>query len=314
MDIVACFDHCFVMPTGVMIYSVCANNVESEIVFHLVIDESVTEKDKKDLTDTVSAYKGKSVVFYPISSDEFINLPALKGQNHLNHATYYRLALSDILPSTLQKVLYLDGDIIVVHSLQSLWETDLTGYALAAVPAGSCSTEITIYNRLGYSLEFGYFNAGVLLINLEYWHKKQISKVFREFISTRYGDIRAHDQDVLNAVFFDKKLSLPIKYNLTMPYLSRWPMFDKARYGKELEEALTNPVIIHFTPNHPWCFNRYTFPLESIFHEYKSKTIWSHVPIKDKRPLMLRLRHHIADTMRRMGLCSPLPKIYIDLP
>jgi lipopolysaccharide biosynthesis glycosyltransferase len=46
MDIVACLDKGFVMPTGVMMYSVCTNNQETEIMFHLVVDESVTGTDQ----------------------------------------------------------------------------------------------------------------------------------------------------------------------------------------------------------------------------------------------------------------------------
>ena len=314
MDIVACFDSGFVMPTGVMMYSVCMNNKDVDIVFHLIVDESVSEKDKKDLEETVIAFKGKAVVFYSVSSMDFMNLPALKGQNHLTQATYYRLVLSDILPRSLKKVLYLDGDIIVEHSLQSLWNIDLSGYALAAVPSASSSTDISIYNRLGYSLDFGYFNAGVLFINLEYWRMNQMSKVFKKFLSIHYNDIYGHDQDVLNAVFFDKKLSLPIKYNLTMPYLSKWPKFDIFKYRRELEEALNEPVIIHFAPDHPWYYNRFAFPLECIFYKYQNQTRWRDWGKRDKRPIPLRLRHLVGDAMRKVKLLPQLPQIYISIP
>ena len=55
MDIVACTDKWFVMPTGVMMYSVCANNQDTEIMFHLVVDESVTDADRNDLKKTVES-------------------------------------------------------------------------------------------------------------------------------------------------------------------------------------------------------------------------------------------------------------------
>ena len=42
MDIVACTDNRFVMPTGVMIQSVCVNNPDVDIVFHIIVDDSVT--------------------------------------------------------------------------------------------------------------------------------------------------------------------------------------------------------------------------------------------------------------------------------
>lgn len=78
MDLVACLDRNYVMPIGVMMYSVCVNNQDTYITFHLVVDESVTEKDKNDLSETVSAFCGKSVLFYHIRSGDYKSLPILK--------------------------------------------------------------------------------------------------------------------------------------------------------------------------------------------------------------------------------------------
>lgn len=46
MDVIACVDNGYVMPTGVMAYSFCYNNQDVDTVFHFIVDESVTEKDK----------------------------------------------------------------------------------------------------------------------------------------------------------------------------------------------------------------------------------------------------------------------------
>lgn len=60
MDIEACIDKGFVMPTGVMIYSVCVNNPDVDIMFHVIYDDSVTSEDRRDLEDVVALFKGKS--------------------------------------------------------------------------------------------------------------------------------------------------------------------------------------------------------------------------------------------------------------
>ena len=62
MHIALCLDRGYVMPTGVMMYSVCANNLDAEIDFHVVIDESVTDKDKKDIEDTIFPFEGKKIL------------------------------------------------------------------------------------------------------------------------------------------------------------------------------------------------------------------------------------------------------------
>ena len=301
MDIVACFDSGFVMPTGVMMYSVCMNNKDVDIVFHLVVDESVSERDKKDLEENISTFKGKQVSFYRVDSRRFQNLPALSSQSHLTQAAYYRLVLSEILPQGLDKVLYLDGDIVVRKSLLPLWNTNLTGYAIAAAESVA-SGYMPYYNRLKYPPHLGYFCSGVLLVNLAYWRTHEVTKSFSTYMRDHSSDILCHDQDVLNVVFCNKKLMLPITYNLTHYFLLNKPFFNLERFEKQLLQARVDPVVVHYTGDKPWFYCRYHNPYESLFHKIKSKTIWKDVPIKDKRPLVLRLRHFISDMMRRMGM------------
>lgn len=312
MDIVTCLDKNFVMPTGVMLYSVCANNVESDIVFHLVVDESVTDKDKNDLMETVTAFEGKSVLFYQLSSIKFKNFPALKRQNRLTQATYYRLMLGEILPSSVHKVLYLDGDIVVRHSLHTLWETDLTDIALAASPSALCGY-IVFYNRLKIPCRYGYFNAGVLLINLDYWRAHNVIKDFENFVETRNKDILLHDQDVLNGVLFNKKIFLPIRYNMIPGFLSKRPTYEYLRYEKEVLESRKDPVIIHYADCHPWKYSRDPHPFASTFFLYQAKTRWKDSPIIDKRTLFLRLRHLFADVLIRMGIKSKRESYFVKL-
>ena len=71
MDIVACTDKRFVMPTGVMIQSVCVNNPNVDIIFHIIVDDSVTSDDQHDLEEVVAPFVGKSVTFYHIDVSKF---------------------------------------------------------------------------------------------------------------------------------------------------------------------------------------------------------------------------------------------------
>ncbi|MBQ2210094.1 MAG: hypothetical protein II404_09055 [Prevotella sp.] len=121
MDIVACTDKWFVMPTGVMMQSVCVNNPEVDIVFHIIVDDNVTEKGMRDLEETVTVFEGKSITFYHVDVTKFPCFPNVKMGSHVTQAAYYRLMLSEILPKDIHKVLYLDGDVIVRHSLPPLW-------------------------------------------------------------------------------------------------------------------------------------------------------------------------------------------------
>ena len=69
MEIVACTDNHFIMPTGIMMYSVCVNNAEKPITFHVVIDNGVSDCQKEDLRKTIQPFPNKSII------SEFIALP-----------------------------------------------------------------------------------------------------------------------------------------------------------------------------------------------------------------------------------------------
>lgn len=313
MEIVACFDHKFVMPTGVMIYSICANNREEDINFHLVCDESVSDKDEKDLTDTISAFESKGVFFYRTKSAMFKEFPICQN-GRLPASAYYRLLLTEILPKTINKVLYLDGDCIIRHSLLPLWNIDVEGYAIAAVPDGR-DGDISIYNRLRYSSQLGYFNSGVMLINLDYWRKNEVVTMFADYVIQYPDRITLADQDVLNVLFCKKKLSIPIKYNLICSFLLRTPRWVYRKYENELREALKNPVIIHFTGNiKPWYrHSRFLHPYRSSFFKYQEQTIWKGYT-ENKTSIEERLKSFVGDILRFLKLKVPLNPIFVNVP
>ena len=137
MDIVICIDSNYVMPCGVMLHSICRNNQESEITFHIVVDESVSPTMKNSLENILLPELSKKGCFYYINGNDYHHLPKLDEANpkkYITKAAYYRLYLSEILPKHLNKVLYLDSDIIVRHSIKKLWDTDLGNNFVGVVP------------------------------------------------------------------------------------------------------------------------------------------------------------------------------------
>lgn len=317
IDVVACLNSGFVMTTGVMMCSVCVNNPDTEIVFHLLVDKSVTEEDKNKLTKTANGFDGKKVVFY-YGNNNSLKIFEKKSKNidRLTLATFYRLSIAEILPHNIHKVLYLDGDVIVRHSLLPLWNTNLNRIPIAAA-YDSLASNGDLYKRLGYPYEDGYYNAGVLLINLDYWREYKAFKMFVDHIMTVKEIPLLGDQDILNPVFHSNILLLSLKYNLTSGFLAPWIKLHEKISQEELQEAIKDPVIVHYTIGKPWLrwFNNPdTHPYASTFFKYQQQTCWKDWPIEDRRPMGMRLRHFIANLLRKMKLKSPVPCIYIDLP
>lgn len=309
IDIVACTDKQFVMTTGVMIQSVCVNNSDLDIVFHIVTDDNVTSEDIRDMEDVVNYFSKKSIVFYSASEKIALDkFPALSENIKITRATYFRLFIPDILPLSIDKVLYLDGDVIVRHSLLPLWNLDLNDNAIAAVRGSE--GDLNHFLRLGYSPELGYFNAGVLLINLKYWRDCHVVNDFKDFIANHSDSIYLHDQDVLNVVFKDRKKQLPAKYNLHHGFLVKKPLFDFDKCKDEVIEAREDPVIVHFTAEKPWdADQRNPHPFRSTFYKYQDQTKWKGTLV-ERRSARLRFRHHVIDVLRRIGLLSNKGSLY----
>jgi len=128
---------------------------------------------------------------------------------HISKATYYRLYLGSILPSTIDSVLYLDTDLLVVsNNFNELFDINIKDYPLAAV------NHYTPNERLRLGLNGDYFQAGVLLINLKFWRENSVEDSFLDVLQTRSKDLLYWDQDILNIVFDSSCLVLPDKYNV----------------------------------------------------------------------------------------------------
>ena len=308
IHVLCCTDNNFVMQSSVMMQSVICNHEDGAIVFHVIIDNSVTEESKQLLEEEV-AKTSNHIQFHLFESDKIKSYPriGIKGV-HVSQASYYRLFISEVLPSDIQRVIYLDGDIIVRHSLQKIWDLDLTGYAIAAVPDGD-EGNMLIYNRLHYPFEYGYFNAGVLVVNLEYWHEHDCVRRCADFMTQHPERILLHDQDVLNAVFYKEKYNLPIKYNVQMCYFFRPEEIRidyNFKYKKQVEEASSDPYILHFSSfEKPWVRTSH-LPYQREFRKYYALTPWGNKPLASGKSLKYYLRK-ILESVRIMPRIPSLP-------
>lgn len=281
MHIVCSTDNNYIMPTGVMMCSLLENNKDEIIVFH-VLGSDLSEKSKGSLRRIVEKY-GKEIHFYTVNEDDFKDFPInQKGQSGHIHslATYYRLLMGNILPQSVKKVIYLDGDIIVRHSLRELWNTNIDDVAIGGAP-DVCYSSMVHYNRLKYSPSLGYFNAGVLLINLEYWRRNDVIKTFFDIVQRMAKQLASHDQDILNYAFRNNKIHLPIKYNLQNVFLYQPKYFSLTwELEAELQEAIKDPVIIHYIYiDKPW-YKECHHPYKGEFFKYRALTQWKNLPLK----------------------------------
>ena len=274
MNIVLASDNNFVQHCAVTIVSILQNN--DNVNIYLLTDN--LNDENQIILSSLTQDLGGQLTIIKVPENLLDKLPMPKGLfAHISIATYYRLFMAELLPNEVKKVIYMDCDVIVRRSLKVLWETNLTGYAIGAIyQYNEWSDKEQSWQRLNIKRDFGYFNAGVLLVNLQYWRDNDIQKMFMRFIKNNYKSIRSHDQDVLNAVLTQKTLPLRYTWNL-LPWLfddfSIWS-FPYRDLLESIDDDIENPHIVHFVniPK-PWkcgCLN----PFRKEYYKYLQLTPW----------------------------------------
>ncbi len=176
-----------------------------------------------------------------------------------NITCYYRLFLGEVLPASIEQVLFLDADLLVEGDLARLWVLPFDGCIVQAVPDAYARTNHL--RRLG-KVEFSegirfdtgtpYFNAGVQLIDLAAWRAERIGQYAAAFL-WKYGEqLAGRDQDALNCALAGRWKRLGPTWNLQeLPDRPRhWE--DGGATPDEMREALSAPAIVHFIGWKPW--------------------------------------------------------------
>lgn len=266
-------DDNYVPHCGVMITSLLSNHKGNfDVVIHL-IDDHICEENKQKLIQIVCNFN-QEIIFHAIDA-HLIEALKLQGDTYTLPIVYYRLFVSRILDTSINKVLYLDCDLIVLKDIVSLFKINMDKFAIAAVRDVNQPMWEEQAFQMGFSYTDRYFNSGVLLINLEKWRR---DKVENELFQFSVSDRRVFfpDQDALNKVFRDKWLELP-------PY---WNRFNLVRYKnvvfknqRDFLDYIYSPSIVHFASKtaRPW-MKLHFVPFGDKYNDYCALTPWKNDP------------------------------------
>ena len=186
---------------------------------------------------------------------------------------FARLLLPLVLPD-LDKIIYLDCDIVVLKDLQSLWNFDVSDVAVAMAPDFYYRDKATL-ERLGIISGY-YLNSGVIVMNLDYWRKHDVQYRILSFIMAKGSKLIYNDQDGLNSILHNERKELHIKYNFSYYYFHRLIGVSHNEKIHEIIEARDNPVIFHyFGPLKPWSLGSY-LPGKELFIKYQKLSGWNY--------------------------------------
>ena len=214
-----------------------------------------------------------SISFPTVNFERFGDL-GLK--RHQSRVTYATLAIPEIIG--VDKVLYLDCDLLVRCDISPLWEIDISKYYLGAVLDtffSGLNGKQQLDSRLGMPPGTPYFNAGMLLMNLKKWRqdKEIVDKAIK--FKVKNPGTHCNDQDGLNATLWGKWYPFHPRWNV-QTYTFRMCYESKLRrmLPEEFIEAVKDPAIVHYTTGiKPWHY-ACRVPYVEEYYKYLAMTPW----------------------------------------
>lgn len=284
-----------------MLHSLFTHNKEESFDIHFLHRPTLDNEYLKRLEFLCTRY-GAKWHSYPIPSEMLSHFPT--SDNYPEEA-WYRLLLPALLEG-LDRVLWLDSDVLVLQSIGDLWETDLEGCPLAAATNVLPSYHWHLPPKLGIRDRRLYFNTGVLIMDLDQLRKENAVEECSRCVE-KYRDVIHHaDQDVLNALYYGRRKKIPLRWNVIVTTFYLRPECLRLHGADEYHEALRQPGIIHFTGGKrfkPWSYSS-PHPYRDKYLEHRQAADWD-LPAYDERHLRdgfvrrLPLRYLVLFSMLR---------------
>jgi lipopolysaccharide biosynthesis glycosyltransferase len=291
-------DEGYVKYMTVTIASILKNTPEDvPLHFHVINDGSVSG-ESVDKVDSLHTLRDFSITWHT-ENRQMHHEQREDTRPDIPMVTNYRLLLGSIL-SDIDKIIFLDADLIVTGDLSELWTTDVSGYYMAAVPASSSWGGYQ--KSLGIPDQFFYCNTGVTLLNLKRWREEKVEDTLLKTEKKYRGIYCFYDQCVLNAALFSQTLYIGQEWNFR-PAI--WEGGRKLR--EKYPVAFSTPRIIHWaSPVKPW--QDRTVPYAVLYEKYAGLTPYYETIKSQRWPLHKIVCRKLASIGRKLvkAICHPM--------
>lgn len=299
MNIAFSTDDNYVLPTFVTAASIIKHN-DTEINFY-ILTQGLSDCNEKLLKSLKDKSDKISVEILIVNEKLFDGFPIRK-DDHVSLATYFRIFLPKVIDNSINKILYLDGDLLCLSSLKEFYNTDLSGFSLCAVH-DERNDDPEIFNRLEYDAKKGYFGAGVILLNLDFWRQNSIQEKCIEYIRTNPDACKWHDQDALNKILNGNVLWADFRYNFTQGFFfNKKDMLLSEKYYTDIDNAKKNPCILHFSSAYkPW-HHECNHPLKDLYRDFWKEATGKNIALVHKLKDIDLLKWRIKKILNALGI------------
>ena len=245
LNVSLAFDDKYTRFAYVCIYSLLTNNTASNVHLY-ILQYDLTDESRLLLTNLVEQFDAYIEFLFV---DKTLFSEKLPITDKWPIEVYFRLLLTDLLPEGVDRIIYLDSDMIVNGSLAEMYNTDMDGYNIAGcydLALIAANLDMFLYYRHRWFTEqFNsrtYINSGAILMDMKKLRKDYPLEVYLEAARELDYKIYAPDQDLINYVHSGKiKLLDPRKYN--------YPAYLAYSEGIRDKSLVT---IMHFIGKKPW--------------------------------------------------------------
>jgi len=261
------------MQLAVTLMSIASNVSTSAECF--VFDCGISPQSRERILAPLAG-KSLKVHFVPVDLSPFANVDGHGG--YQTSATFARMLLGSLLPSRVERVLFLDSDLAVDDDLMPLWRSSTNGQIAAAVVdvffPRSGLADIGMFSALGIPADTLYFNCGVMLIDVRLWREAKIEQQLLGLVRRFPTQSKFYDQCYLNAALAGRVVEIMPRWNAT-PTMGVYPDGRSSPYPPAaFDEAMRRPAIQHFMSGRkPWQEN-VRVAHGDIFFKYLDLTHW----------------------------------------
>jgi Lipopolysaccharide biosynthesis proteins, LPS:glycosyltransferases len=269
------FDDNFASHCGAAVASVLVNHkvTSEEDKIHFFFLGNISDENKARLRELkkIQDFEG---TFISVDQSEFNGLPLRNGQKI---AIYNVLLIPELVPDNVNKIIFLDCDLIVNKDITELWNTDVKDYMVAAV-----------MDR--YRKDENFFNSGVMVLNVKKLRDFDFYTKWKKYIEKNVCNMILHDQDILNPVLEGNVFFIAENWNVHHGvFLKLYDKFNK----RNMKDFSDYCYIIHYStkikPWHPLPVH----PLKDYYFKYALMTFWkdqiTDYPVYLKASVFLKL-------------------------
>lgn len=248
MNILVTVDRNYLTILNIMLSSLVRSNPRETLDVYLL--HTCLEEAQLTATRRVLAGHGRLI---PIQAA----IPALDSApitDRYPREMYYRIFAAQCLPRELDRVLYLDPDMVILGSLAELYHMDLGDHFFAAATHVKRLMRKLNELRLDMEEDSPYINSGVMLMNLAALRREQDPQAVFAYIEKYKNALMLPDQDVISGLYGGRILELDtLRYNMTEILLAKK---RSLRPEMDLDWVRKNCTIIHYCGrNKPWKAN-----------------------------------------------------------